>query len=119
MLEEVDLEEIDDSIGRRQILIMHAMTSMALVIYRKKEQYHQQVGISLAPDGTEDTKLYVRELPDITVGLWKIEDSTRTMDSDEEVEYHTSRYCRCRNPCYSTRATPYIELVLVLFVNRN
>jgi len=55
--------------------------------------------------GKKDTKLYVGGLPDITVRPWEIEDSTHTMDSDEEVEYHTSRYCRCRNPCYSTRST--------------
>jgi len=26
--------------------------------------------IFICPDGTEDTKLYVRDLPDITVGPW-------------------------------------------------
>jgi len=41
-------------------------------------------GISISPDGTEDAKLYVRSLPDITVRPWQMED---TLDSDEEVEY--------------------------------
>jgi len=31
--------------------------------------------ISISPDGTEDTKLYVRGLPDITVGPWQMEDT--------------------------------------------
>jgi len=40
--------------------------------------------ISITPDGTEDTKLYVRGLPDITIRPWKMED---TWDSDADVEY--------------------------------
>jgi len=30
--------------------------------------------ISISPDGTEDTKLYGRGLPDFTVGPWQMED---------------------------------------------
>jgi len=41
-------------------------------------------GISISPGGTEDAKLYIRGLPDITVGPWQMQD---TLDSDEEVEY--------------------------------
>jgi len=37
--------------------------------------------ISISPDGTEDTKLYVCGLPDITVGPWQMEDTY------EDVEY--------------------------------
>ena len=62
---------------------------MALVTYREKESIiksFKQAGISISPDGTEDMQLYVRGLPDITVGPWQIEDS---LDSDEEVEYWT------------------------------
>jgi len=31
--------------------------------------------ISISPDGTEDKKLYVRGLPDITVEPWQMEDT--------------------------------------------
>ena len=36
-------------------------------------------GISISPDGTENAKLYVCGLPDITVGPWQMEDM---LDSD-------------------------------------
>jgi len=45
----------------------------------------KQAGISISPNGTEDTKLYEHGLPDITVGPWQMEDTTDTLDSDEEV----------------------------------
>ena len=73
---------------------------MALAIYRKKDSIIKQAGISLSPDGTEDTKLYVRGLPDITVGPWKMEDFSGTLDSDEEV----CRRCPCGHPYLSTRS---------------
>jgi len=42
----------------------------------------KQAGISISPDGAEDTKFHVHGLPDITVWPWLMEDTTNTLDSD-------------------------------------
>ena len=90
ILEEVleGVEETDESVGRRRILITQAVGKAWLWLHTEKKdsiiKSFKQAGISLTPNGTEDTKLYIRGLPDITVGPWQ---TTDALDTDEEVEY--------------------------------
>ena len=80
-------EEIDDSVGHRSIMITQCSWQAWLWLPTEKKdsiiKSFKQAGSSLSPDGTEDTKLYIRGLPDITVGPWQLD----TLDSDEEVEF--------------------------------
>ena len=82
------VEETDEGVGRRPILITQAVGEAWLWLHIEKKEsiikYFKQAGTSISPDGTEDTKLYVRDLPDNTVGPWLMED---TWDSNEDVEY--------------------------------
>jgi len=57
---------------------------MALVHTERRDNIiksFKQADIYISPGETEDGKLYVRSLLDITVGIWQMED---TLDSDEE-----------------------------------
>ena len=82
------VEERDEGVGRRRILITQEVGEAWLWLHIEKKESiiksFKQEGIPISPDGTEDTKLYVRGLPDITVGPRQMED---TWDSDEDVEY--------------------------------
>ena len=62
---------------------------MALVTYREERiiKSFKQAGISISPDGIEDTKPF-------------------ELDSDEEVVYtYNSGQCSYGDPCSSTRST--------------
>jgi len=65
------VEETDESIGYRRILIIHAVGEAWLWLHIEKKESiiksFKQAGISISPDGAEDTKLYIRGLPDIIV----------------------------------------------------
>ena len=77
----------DTSVGQSRIAITHAVVAEAwLWLHQCKQdaiiKAFQQTSISLCPTGKDDHKLYVRGLPDLTIGPWELE-----MESDEEVEF--------------------------------
>jgi len=87
-LEELEDDNTDDSVGCRRILITQAVGQAWLWLHKEKKdsiiKSFKQAGISISPDGSEDTKLYVHSLPNITVGPWQMDDM---LDSEEEVAY--------------------------------
>ena len=84
--ESLTYESDDTSVGQRRIATTHAVAEAWLWLHQCKQdaiiKAVQQTGISLCPTGKDDHKLYVRGLPDLTVGPWELE-----MESDEEVEF--------------------------------
>jgi hypothetical protein len=80
--------------GDRRVLVTHWVSKAWKILHEQHKDTiintFRNLGLSLNPDGSEDSELKIRDLPNITIGEWKLlEEGTIVIDGQEPPTHTT------------------------------
>jgi hypothetical protein len=73
--------------GDRRVLVTHWVAKAWKILHEQHKdtiiKTFRNLGLSLNPDGSEDLELKIRDLPDISIGEWELQEDTIDIDSQD------------------------------------